>query len=1543
MLMFLHLDISGQCNFSSTTLYGTATAPTTTCSVVNITACAYWSEYSTVSGLTIGNTYQIIDTWSGDPSDGIGIYTSTTIGTTPLAWVSGTTSPLTINFTATTTTVYIQTFASGCTAPATTCHTRTVACTSCPPPAPNCTTNISPANGATNVSLTPTLTWTAAPGADSYQIWLGTSVATATLLGSVTGTSAVITAAANLQTLTTYYWYIVPENLCAGVSATGCSANAFSFTTGTPPANDNCEGAYVLTVNPAQTCTSVTAGTVNLATQSPQDAAACSGTEDDDVWFKFEATSTSHSIELLNVAGSTTDLFHSVWTGTCPALTLVPNTCSDPNTSTVSGLTIGQIYYIRVYSYTSTTGQTTTFDVCVKTPPAPPANDNCEGAYTVFVNPTLTCLSLTSGTVASATASPQDATACSGTEDDDVWFSFTATGTSHGIDLLNVAGSTTDLYHSVWTGTCPTLTLVPNTCSDPNSSVVTGLTPGQTYYIRVYSWTATTGQTSTFDVCVKSFPPAPGNDNCANSEPLTVEPYQASGCPNATYGTTASATKSTPNAACTTTDNDDDVWYYFTATQTTHIARLCNIALAYGTMPSSMGVEVFNGSCGGTASNCSNAVTISTGTASATLSGLTVGTTYYLRVWAAGTAGRVNFDISIMEPPVMTFVSCTVGSQITTSVGAGTVNANIVRLDIVVNGISNPLSAFRFGCSTNGSTSPVTNNISTAKLYYTGTSTTFTTTTLVGSADILGDGAFTIMPSQVLTGGLSNTTNYFWLAYDVKCGATTAHLLDGEVNGVFVGGAPQVPTVQAPAGSRSIIALNSYDTKADGNWNDAATWACGVPPAGTTSAININHNVTLNTDYSFDANLTVASGKTLTINSNTLTMGPNNGYNRLMTVNGTLSMGGGTLNINGSITFASTSSWNMSMGTINIDPNSGVVGTSSTSSNPALNILTGALNVTGGTINIKDPMFPSATRSIAYSHGSLDAVIGTGCTINIGTNTGGSHSNTSSTGFYLECNVSTGTLELGTVNVNGGLYAATNSRHASTNTSSIYITKIRNLTVNAGAEFVVNSAVLAITGDLVNNGVMTVTSTTVDRGLAFAGDAQYVSGVTLYNGSNAQSLSGSGFFRKATADAVPGSQSGNLCSAFSVWQNAGGAGVTLNMPLTVTSALRLNGGKTITSTANFLALGTSGTLLGTLYTNSTTAPTNIQTTNVGGWVNGPFKRWFSGTTTDASQQGILPVGSTTAPQYAQVVFTATPGTGTLTSFFTEGAPGDTGLPLTDTGTDPYCNPGAVSPTGFVTINPGDGLGAGTYTSRFNVTNYTGITNLATARVLKRPTGGGAWTLDGTYVAGVNNLISRTGMTGFSEFAAIQGSNIALPIELLTFKGYADKNVNVLEWTTASEINTDKFIVERSIDSKKWEDVAEVESAGDSRITSSYKAIDDQPYSKAYYRLKSIDRDGRFQVSESIFIERNDRTFKLYSVSPNPNRGDFTVTFNAASDGESRLILVNSLGMRVHSQNVNSKAGTNAEYLNATNLTNGIYTLLIEQDGQIITQRVVINK
>lgn len=93
---------------------------------------------------------------------------------------------------------------------------------------PNCTTNVTPAAGATNVSISPnlTLTWTAAPGAASYDVYIGTVNPPTTLATNATTTTATLTGGASG---TLYYWYIVPKN--ANGAATGCTSNVTSFTT----------------------------------------------------------------------------------------------------------------------------------------------------------------------------------------------------------------------------------------------------------------------------------------------------------------------------------------------------------------------------------------------------------------------------------------------------------------------------------------------------------------------------------------------------------------------------------------------------------------------------------------------------------------------------------------------------------------------------------------------------------------------------------------------------------------------------------------------------------------------------------------------------------------------------------------------------------------------------------------------------------------------------------------------------------------------------------------------------------------------------------------------------------------------------------------------------------------------------------------------------------------------------------------------------------------------------------------------------------------
>ena len=136
-----------------------------------------------------------------------------------------------------------------------------------------------------------------------------------------------------------------------------------------PPENDNCSGAIEINANDGGECISSGSGTLVAATPSSQ-SNSCDGSADDDVWFSFSAVSENHAISLSNIIGDTTDLYHVLYQGDdCGNLTELY--CSDDENSTANGLTVGENYFVRVYSYTANELSNLTFDICVFTVPPP--------------------------------------------------------------------------------------------------------------------------------------------------------------------------------------------------------------------------------------------------------------------------------------------------------------------------------------------------------------------------------------------------------------------------------------------------------------------------------------------------------------------------------------------------------------------------------------------------------------------------------------------------------------------------------------------------------------------------------------------------------------------------------------------------------------------------------------------------------------------------------------------------------------------------------------------------------------------------------------------------------------------------------------------------------------------------------------------------------------------------------------------------------------------------------------------------------------------
>ncbi|MDP1726362.1 MAG: BNR-repeat neuraminidase N-terminal domain-containing protein [Bacteroidota bacterium] len=221
----------------------------------------------------------------------------------------------------------------------------------------------------------------------------------------------------------------------------------------------------------------------------------------------------------------------------------------------------------------------------------------------------------------------------------------------------------------------------------------------------------------------------------------------------------------------------------------------------------------------------------------------------------------------------MTYVSSTSSHPDLSKIERNTNNNRI--LQIIVNGSAtgSPINVTVFDLSTNGSATPDT-NITNAKVWYTGSSTTFNTGAQFGSASIRPSGAFAINGFQPLLNG----TNVFWVTYDVPATALIGDSVDAEITGITVGGTSQIPTITAPAGSRIIrgpYCNSAATTNADGEIFNVAignlnnTSSCSTTGSGPGSVLN---------RYSNYSNLTatnMVAGLPLNFSINTATCGGN--------------------------------------------------------------------------------------------------------------------------------------------------------------------------------------------------------------------------------------------------------------------------------------------------------------------------------------------------------------------------------------------------------------------------------------------------------------------------------------------------------------------------------------------------------------------------------------------------------------------------------------------------------------------------------------------
>ena len=162
-----------------------------------------------------------------------------------------------------------------------------------------------------------------------------------------------------------------------------------------------------------------------------------------------------------------------------------------------------------------------------------------------------------------------------------------------------------------------------------------------------------------------------------------------------------------------------------------------------------------------------------------------------------------DYTIQILvEPSNMVFTSCTAIQPNTTNVFAGTLRQEIIGVQTLTANNLNPLVLTSITFTTTGSTNPAT-DISTARLFATGTNNLFSANTQIGSAVANPNGTFTFSGLNFI---LDEGADYFWLAYDIPSAATGGDFLDATCTSITVSSVVQTPIISAPSGYRIIDA-----------------------------------------------------------------------------------------------------------------------------------------------------------------------------------------------------------------------------------------------------------------------------------------------------------------------------------------------------------------------------------------------------------------------------------------------------------------------------------------------------------------------------------------------------------------------------------------------------------------------------------------------------------------------------------------------------------------------------------------------------------------
>lgn len=529
------------------------------------------------------------------------------------------------------------------------------------------------------------------------------------------------------------------------------------------------------------------------------------------------------------------------------------------------------------------------------------------------------------------------------------------------------------------------------------------------------------------------------------------------------------------------------------------------------------------------------------------------------------------------------------------------------------------------------------------------------------------------------------------------------------------------------------------------------------------------------------------------------------------------------------------------------------------------------------------------------------------------------------TGSYLNLSSYTLSIDDGTIINNGVISLGTSTiNYSKTGAQTIAAFTYNNLTISGSGTKTIGGAV-TVNGNLtIGNGTtldasgyaMTVKGNWNNAGTFAAGN-----GTVTLNGASNQTIASNG------------------SNFYNLTINNTASQVSLNDNLTVSNTLTFNDGVITTGSYRVIVLSASASSLTGFSSES--------------FVNGNLRRYIA-TNTDTYA---FPVGNGTgSTNYyrADIINNNLTGITYIDSRFKPlTGHSDSEMNVYDVWGGGYLNYTTVNTAGVWELEPDAEPTAGLYDIKLYIANMTGLTD-NNFGPLKRPVGsssGADWSTGGGLLNNndhpgrtvASGYMYRRNLNTFSEFGGGggSGSGQGLPIELVTFNAKAVDNAVYLNWTTATEINNDFFVIEKSANGVDFEALQVIKGAGNSSVMREYTAIDRNPFrGTSYYRLSQTDFDGQTTKSKTVSVFIAQQT--TIAVSPNPvtdHRVFISIEQLPSKQAYGTIFITDISGLQVFSRQFDLSGSAVIPIDLPYDLSGGFYFVNIEHAGTILRQKL----